>query len=158
MLYVRSSADKGGIESSVRLARVASAIALVAYPAGCLTRAFGPDTPGAAYIGYGLIFLALLASALLAGTTAQRVAAEEPKQLDEYELALRYRATQSAYATISGLALLGVFYMAVASDKGLWFPQTYEQLNALFWGIFLYASILPSTFVAWKLEPVAADQ
>jgi hypothetical protein len=78
---------------------------------------------------------------------------KEAKLLDEYELRLRGRALSASYATFTGLALVLVMYAAMASDKGLWLPTTYEQFNGVFWGVFLYASVLPTALLSWMVEP-----
>jgi hypothetical protein len=104
--------------------------------------ALGPDTAATSIAGYGLILLALVSYAPLIGSSIQRIVGEEVKMLDEYELRLRGRALSLSYATFTGLALLAVLYAAIASDKGAWFPDSYEDFNGVFWGIFLYASVL----------------
>jgi hypothetical protein len=78
--------------------------------------------------------------------------------LDEYELRLRGRALSASYATFAALALSLVLYAAIASDKGLWFPDSYEEYNGVFWGLFLYASVLPTTLLSWMVEPTFAGE
>jgi hypothetical protein len=56
------------------------------------------------------------------------------------------------------LALLLVVYAAIASDNGLWVPATYEAFNGLFWGVFLYASVLPTALLSWMVEPNFAGE
>jgi hypothetical protein len=104
-------------------------------------------------VGYGLILLALVTYAPLIGTSLQRIVGEGTKLLDEYELRLRGRALSASYAIFSGLALLLVIYAAMASDNGLWVPSTYEAFNGFFWGVFLYASVLPTAVLSWMVEP-----
>lgn len=152
MIYARSNKRPQGLELPLGVARLAACVALIGYPAGALIRAFGPDTLGTALTGFGLILLSLVAAAALVGSSVQRIAAEQTELLSERELLLRYRATSRAFGTFAGLTLAALFYAAVASDKGLWLPYTYEQYNGVFWGAFLYATLLPSTFVAWMLQ------
>jgi uncharacterized membrane protein len=104
-------------------------------------------------MGYGLILLALVAYAPLIGTSLQRIVGEETKLLDEYELRLRGRALSGSYAAFSTVALSLVIYAAIASDAGLWVPSSYEAFNGLFWGVFLYASVLPTAALSWMVEP-----
>lgn len=151
MIFYRS--HKGSREVSVAMVRIASATSMVAYPAGALWLALGPDTLATTLLGYGLILMALIAYVPLAGSSVQRIVGEEAKVLDEYELRLRGRAMGAAYATFTGLALLLILYAAIASDKGAWFPATYEQYSGVFWGLFLYASLLPTALLAWMVEP-----
>jgi hypothetical protein len=135
------------------MVRICTAASLIAYPFGALILALGPDTLATMLVGYGLILVALVTYAPLIGTSLQRVVGEETKLLDEYELRLRGRALSASYAIFSGLALLLVIYAAIATDNGLWVPRTYEAFNGLFWGVFLYASVLPTAVLSWMVEP-----
>jgi hypothetical protein len=109
-------------------------------------------------MGYSLILLALVAYAPLIGTSLQRIVGEETKLLDEYELRLRGRALSASYATFSAVALLLVLYAAIATDKGLWMPSSYEAFNGLFWGVFLYASVIPTAVLSWMVDPTFGDE
>ena len=151
MIFTRSS-DKAS-DRSVWFVRAASTASLILYPAGALTLALGPDTLGTSVAGYGMILGALIAFASIAGSSLQRVVAEETKQLDEYELQLRHRTISNAYVVMTVLTLLAVLYAAIATDKGGWVPRSYDEFNGLFWGVFLYASALPTFCLAWRLDP-----
>lgn len=143
---------------SLRTTRALTLAALLAYPAGCLVYGWGPD--GAAggipskLAGLGLVLVALLAAAPIFGSQAQRIVADQPDKLDEYELALRHRALAKGYAALSGLLLIAIFYCGVASDAGWWLPRSYDAFNALFWGAFLYAVLLPAALLAWSKDAV----
>jgi hypothetical protein len=104
-------------------------------------------------MGYSLILLALMAYVPLIGTSLQRIVGEETKLLDEYELRLRGRALSGSYVALSTVALLLVIYAAIASDADLWVPSGYDAFNGLFWGVFLYASVLPTAVLSWMVEP-----
>jgi hypothetical protein len=78
--------------------------------------------------------------------------------LDEYELRLRGRALSASYTALAFLVLLLVLYAAIASDKGFWVPNSYEAFNGLFWGIFLYASVIPTALLSWMVEPSFAGE
>jgi len=149
MIYARSNRNPRGLELSARVARTASTVALIAYPVGALTLRFAPDTLASSAIGYGLILLALMMTALLSGSSIQRIASEQASELDEFELAQRNRALGFSYACFSALTLLAILYAGIASDTGGWVPSTYDEFNGLFWGVFLYATVLPSAFLAW---------
>ena len=153
MIFLTSS--KGGTDRSVRFIRIISSAALVTYPAGALTLALGRDSLANSVVGYGLILASLICVGLLSGSSAQRIVAEEAKQLDEFELQLRYRAMGTAYTVLSVLALLSVIYAAIATDKGGWVLTSYDEYNGLFWGVFLYTSTLPTACLAWRLDPTA---
>lgn len=150
MIFYRS--NDGTRDLSVRIVRTCSAVSLIAYPAGALLLALGPETVSASVVGYGLIVLALFTFVPLVGSSLQRIVAEEVKALDEFELRLRGRALGLAYAAFTALALVCVMYAAVASDKGGWFPDSYEEFNGIFWGIFLYASVLPTAILSWIVD------
>jgi hypothetical protein len=155
MIYAGFS--KGPADRSVWFVRIASSVAMVAYPIGGLTLALGPDTGFNMAVGYGLILVSLMCVALLAGSSTQRIVAEEAKQLDEFELQLRHKAMATAYTVLSVLALATVIYAAIATDKGGWVPTTFDQFNGLFWGVFLYTSTLPTACLAWRLDPSAEE-
>jgi len=154
MIFYRSTPAAG---PALRTTRFLTSFALAAYPAGALTMAFGPDGRGGLFafevIGLAFITLALLAATPVLQSRFQRIVADEVKQLDEFELQLRHRATTSAYGIFAGLVLTGIIYGAIAQDAGWWAPRTYEELNGLFWGAFLYASLLPTFVLVWQLKP-----
>lgn len=154
MLFYRS--QRGSRDLSVPMVRIVSASSLLAYPAGALLLALGPDELGTSLAGYGLILLALAACVPLIGSSVQRIVAEEARMLDEYELRLRGRALSASYAAFAALSLLLVVYAAIAIDKGLWFPDSYDEYNGVFWGLFLYASVLPTALLSWMVEPTFA--
>jgi ABC-type branched-subunit amino acid transport system permease subunit len=149
MIYARSNGNPRGLEFPATAARAVSTAALVGYPAGALILRFTPDTLASSAIGYGLILFALVMTALLSGSSVQRITSEEPSKLDEFELAQRHRALGFSYACFTALTLLAVLYAGIATDAGGWVPSTYEEFNGLFWGVFLYATVLPSAFLAW---------
>jgi hypothetical protein len=151
MIYYRS--DRGSRDLSVEAVRIATATSLTAYPAGALLLALGPDGLGTTLAGYGLILLSLVAYAPLIGSSVQRIVGEDAKLLDEYELRLRGRALGASYAAFTVFTLLLVLYAAIATDKGVWFPTTFEQFNGVFWGIFLCASVLPTAILSWVVDP-----
>ena len=152
MLFYRSNG--GGRDIGLGAMRALTLGALVAYPVGALTVAWG-DSLSAVVAGYGLILVSLACVIIVLGTSVQRVVGEQPDRLDEYELKLRSRAMSAAYTCLSVLLLLAIIYAAIGTDKGLWVPDSYEEYNGLFWGAFLYASMLPSGFLAWQID--AAD-
>lgn len=151
MTFSRSSQSR--VNRSVRFVRIASTVCLLAYPAGALTLALGSDTFGTSLVGYGLILCSLICVALLAGSSTQRIVAEEARLLDEYEIKLRYRAMSTAYTLLTVLALCAIIYAAVASDKGGWVPRSAEAYDGVFWGVFLYGFTLPTATLAWQLDP-----
>ena len=149
MLYYRSRT--GGRDISRATARTISAASLLLYPAGALIVNFS-HSPAGSVGGYALVLASLVCVATLMASSIQRIVGEQVDRLDEYELKLRSRAVGSAYACLAALALLAIIYCALASDRGGWVPSTYGEFNGLFWGTFLYASMLPSLFLAWQID------
>jgi hypothetical protein len=160
MIFYRSPASEAGAAGpSVTTLRTLTAVALAAYPAGALIRTFAPDTPGwqmfALIAGFGLILLSLIAATPVMGSRLQRIVADEGGRLDEMEMQLRHKALSWSYGVLSGALLLFIVYLAIASDSDLWRPSGYEEWNGLFWGAFLYVTLLPTARLAWTMD--AAD-
>ena len=156
MLYYRST--RRPRELPVATARALSLASLLAYPVGAMLLNLGPDTLAISLLGYALVLAAFCACAPLIGSSLQRVVGEQVRVLDEFELRLRGRAMGVAYAVFTALTLLAVMYSALASDRGGWFPKTYNEYNGLFWGVFLYAVILPVAALSWMVEPSFNDE
>lgn len=102
--------------------------------------------------GYALILSALICAAALVQSSLQRIVAEQPSKLDEYELQLRSRAMNLSYVGFTAFALMAVIYAAIASDLGGWVPTNYDQFNGLFWGVFLYAVVMPVAVLSWMVD------
>jgi MFS family permease len=156
MIFYRSPhSDSPRAGPSLSAIRLLTGLSLAAYPAGAIVRALAPTgRAGMAYdiVGFALILLALAAAAPVLGSYAQRITSEEASKLDEFELHWRERATTLAYAIFTGLTLAFIFYLGVASDAGWWVPRGYDAYNGLFWGAFLYAMLLPTAVLAWRLD------
>ena len=149
MLYYRSKDEASPI--SVITARIFSLASLVTYTVGALVLHQSISLPQS-LAGYGLILAALICVAFLMRSSLRRIVGEVPTLLDEYELQLRSRAMNLSYAGFTGLSLLGVIYSAIASDHGAWVPVTYEEFNGLFWGVFLYAAVIPVAVLSWLVD------
>jgi hypothetical protein len=91
------------------------------------------------------------------GSRLQRIVADEKGRLDEMEMLLRHKALSWSYGVLSGALLLFVIYLAIASDVGGLVPDDYEEWNGLFWGAFLYVTLLPTARLAWTMEAGAED-
>lgn len=153
MIFYRSAASQAGSAGpSIRSLRTLTVVALVAYPAGALVRLLAPELVGLV-LGFGLILVSLCAAAPVIGSRLQRIVGDEGKQLDEMEMMLRHRALSWSYGVLSGALLLMLIYGAVAADTGAWLPATYEEWNGLFWGAFLYLTLLPTARLAWTMDP-----
>jgi hypothetical protein len=59
---------------------------------------------------------------------------------------------------VCAVVILGVIWIAIGTDKGYWWiPTTYNEWNAILWGLFIYTTTLPSAFLAWR-EPDRLDE
>lgn len=162
MIFYRSAASQSSTAGpSIRTLRALTLVALVAYPLGILIRRFSPDGGGWQWFGliagFGLILLALIAAAPVMGSRLQRIVADEKGRLDEMEMLLRHKALSWSYGVLSAALLLFIVYLAVATDAGGWVPDDYEEWNGLFWGAFLYVTLLPAARLAWTMDAGAED-
>lgn len=151
MIFYRSAAAQAGAGPSIRTLRTLTTVALVAYPAGALVRLLGSGTV-ALVLGFGLILLALIAAAPVMGSRLQRIVADEARQLDEMEMMLRHRALSWSYGALAGGILLMLIYFGLSEDFGWWVPRSYEEWSGLFWGAFLYVTLLPTARLAWTMD------
>ena len=143
----------GNRHLSVVLARIVTSFALAAYPAGTLLLALGPDTAASKVTAYLLIALSLICVGALIGTGLHRIVSGKVEELDEYELKLRSATMDQAYGLLVVLALVALCYASIAVDNGGWLPRTYSELNGTFWGVSLYAHVVPIAVLSWKLDP-----
>ena len=141
--------------------RLATLTTLTAYPAGCIVQLVVPDTTPEAGLtageiaGFTLILLAFIGFAFTVPSWFQHIVGEERGRLDEFEMSLRRKAYAFSYLAFCALALIGAIYMALGAQADgsgfvtLWVPSTYDHWNAIFWGAFVYAAILPTAYLAW---------
>ena len=101
-------------------------------------------------IPFGLFMLAGLA--VLFTSWVWHAANEPDAALDERQQRVRDRAYLYSYRGIAGVAVLATVYGGLAWDNGLWLPNTWNQVQAVVWGILLLAMTLPSAVIAWT-EP-----
>lgn len=140
----------------VWIMRLATTAALTLYPAGCLAHLYG-----ASFAGYGLMFGALIAFAVIAPSSMQRIVGEETKMLDEMELDLRRRAHAFAYQVFGATILVGILYLGIASDAdriGLWAPSSWDHWSALLWGAIIWSVVLPTAYLAWAGPAPVAEE
>lgn len=91
------------------------------------------------------------------GRVGKAIGDDIDARLDERQLALRNAAYLDAYRIVSAVVLLGVLWIALGIDLGLWWvPSTFHEWNLIFWGLFIYTTTLPSAFLAWR-EPDRTD-
>lgn len=151
MIFHRSLQNPAGRSRSLASVRTIVVATLAAYPVGGLLQVLGPDTLGTQLTGLLLILASFAGLAVLAGTRVARVTGEVADLLDEYERDLRARAMETSYQLFASLVLVGIIYLALASDFGWWLPAGYGQWNAVFWLVFLCASVVPTAVLAFTL-------
>ena len=81
--------------------------------------------------------------------------------LDERQVKARDNAYRLSYALFSSLAALGILYWYLATDAkklGLWLPSTSNELNAVFWGVWLLMVSLPTAVLAWTEPDPVRDE
>ena len=164
MIYFRSTKDSpSGRKMSQTTVKLLSTLPLVAYPIGCIIVLNVPgDSLPVEMFGFAFILVALIGFAMIAPTWFQRITGEEKEKLDEFELDLRHRAYSAAYHGFTALALLFVVYLGIVSDaqskfEWLWTPSNFDHWNAIFWGAFLYAALLPTVWVSWTVKPPSEE-
>jgi sterol desaturase/sphingolipid hydroxylase (fatty acid hydroxylase superfamily) len=96
-------------------------------------------------------YLALLSSTLNYPNLPQRM-------LDERQQAVRDRAYRIAFHLLTGLSLLAVLYCMLAALSGrLWLPRTFNEFQAVFWGVLILATTLPTAVISWT-EPEPPEE
>jgi hypothetical protein len=113
---------------------------------------------------YGLAHIVLTASIMTSfgisrvARVGRAIADDLDTRLDERQLALRNSAYLQSYRFVAALVLLGVIWIALGTDLGYWWiPTTWHEWNAIFWGLFIYLTLLPSAILAWR-EPDRHDE
>ncbi len=155
MIFYRSKSGPKNL--SVNKVRILSAASLVFYPVGALTHVLGPDAFATTLVAFALILMAFVAYWPVVSSSLQRIVSEETKMLDEFELRLRGRAMSLAYMTFTALTLIAVIYAALASERDGWVPDSYDEFNGVFWGVLLYASVLPTAILSWTVDHSFVD-
>ncbi|MBC8159585.1 MAG: hypothetical protein H7Z42_00075 [Roseiflexaceae bacterium] len=86
-------------------------------------------------------------------------AANAPESnLDERQQRVRDRAYLHSYQAFAGVITLAGFYAALAWDNGWWLPTTWNQVQAVMWGVLLLALTLPAAVVAWTESDLSDDR
>lgn len=157
MIFYRSTADIPAPGAALLRVRLLTLVALIGYPLGAVIRLASGGALALELTGLAIVGVALVATLLVIGSSLQRIVAEQPDRLDEFELALRQRALSRSYSVVCGAVLLALIYAALAADFGGWLPAGYDQWSAIFWGFFVWASLLPTAFLAWTLVPLDSE-
>jgi hypothetical protein len=81
------------------------------------------------------------------------ISSGEDRLLDERQQAFRNKMYLLAYQILGALVMVLALYGYIAADsKSLWLPKSELELQAVFWGVWVLVTTLPSALVAW-LEP-----
>lgn len=141
---------------SVSTMRTLILASLAAYPAGAIAIAMLPTEFGGRTVGLCLILLSLVCALPILGSSLQRIVGDTADQLDEMEVHLRQRAMAKSYASFTVMALGGLLYAGIASDADWWLPRTSEAFGALFWGVMLYSTLMPTCILLLDRQSIAA--
>ena len=57
-----------------------------------------------------------------------------------------------SYVCFALITLMLIIYAAIARDFHWWMPNSYNHFNGLFWGMFLYASVIPVSALSWIVD------
>ena len=108
-----------------------------------LTRSF--------FLGLLLFYGAYMASAFLR-IFGPRFVPTARHPLDEREMAVKMRAYALSGILLTGVAMLGCFYVAAAGVLGLWAPHKPNAWIAMGFGLQAAAMLVPTLIASW-LEP-----
>ena len=164
-MFIRSKTHPYGRMLSIEMVRLLILSLYVLYPVGCLLQLVplsGAAETWLSLAGLVMIVGALIAFAVLAGSSLQRQVQEPESELDERESAERNRAAFQAHSVFSAIVLMGVLYMMLTTDMAeagkldLWRPVTGAHWNAIFGGLILLSFTLPGAVLAFRSK--AADE
>jgi hypothetical protein len=78
--------------------------------------------------------------------------------LDEREMSVKMRAYALSGILLSGVAMLGCFYIAAAGVIGWWHPHSPNDWIALGFGVQAAAMLLPTMIASWAEPRAVSDQ
>ena len=77
--------------------------------------------------------------------------------LDERQQRVRDRAYLYGYRGLGSAVVVVSVYAGIAFDNAWWLPTTWNQVQAVVWGVLLLAVTLPTAILAW-IEPDAPSE
>lgn len=117
-MFIRSKTHPFGRQLSTATVRALIMALYVLYPLGCILQLI-PEAQGGGraldITGLLVMLSSLIAFAVLAGSSLQRQTQEPEQMLDERELGERNRAAFQAHSVFSGVVLLGIIYIMLAT-------------------------------------------
>jgi H+/gluconate symporter-like permease len=164
-MFIRSKAHPYGRMLSIETIRLLIIALYFLYPLGCLLQLAPVSGDAGKWLAAGgllMVVAALIAFAVLAGSSLQRQVQEPESELDERESSERNRAAFQAHSIFSAIVLMGVLYMMLTTDMAeagkldLWRPITGAHWNAIFGGLILLSFTLPGAMLAFRSS--AADK
>jgi hypothetical protein len=108
------------------------------------------------FIGWTLFYGAFLSAGLLR-VFGPRFRPTFAHPLDERELMVRARAYSVSGVLLASFAMLGCFYMALASLLPLWQPRVANDWVSLGFGIQACGMLLPTWIASWLQPRPAGD-
>jgi hypothetical protein len=166
-MFIRTNARPFGRSLSPLMARALTVALYGGYLLGCVLQLLagdGQERAGLAFVGLGLVVVAVAAFCVLATSSLQRLAQEPASQLDERELQERNRAAFIAHSLFSGVVLGGLLYMMVRADLAangkaqLWAPVDGDQWSALMLGMTMFSLTLPAAVLAWTRKAPEVEE
>lgn len=118
-----------------------------------------PGWPAVLPVLAGVVMFAGL-STIVSGSGGRRdLANETDAALDERERQVRDHAYRFAYVGVASAFMLLITYAAIVHDSGRgWLPRTWNESQAIVWGVLLLTWTLPSAVVAWTEPDPIADE
>jgi hypothetical protein len=127
-------------------------LVLAALIAGYVLMARTTGRPGRPlFTGWLLFYGAYMVSAFLR-IFGPRFVPTALHLLDEREMAVKMRAYALSGILLTGIAMLGCFYVGAAGVLGLWAPHTPNDWIATGFGLQAAAMLVPTLIASW-LEP-----
>ena len=131
---------------------------LAALIAGYVLMAKTVDRPDRTFfLGFLLFYGAYMAAAFLR-IFGPRFIPSAHHPLDEREMKVKMRAYALSGILLTGLTMLGCFYIASAGLFGLWHPHSSNDWIALGFGVQSAAMLLPTMIASWAEPRPVPDQ
>ena len=144
--------------ASLRTVKTLLIVAFAGYPAAVLASILVEDPFWSMVLRYGLGLLTLFAAVRVLRSPVNRIVRANAAGLDEFELDQRRIALSRAYRMAVASLLFLIFYAGLSSDFDLWMPDSGEEYFVLWWGVLLYASLLPTALLVGTMPAPLEDE
>ncbi len=116
-----------------------------------------PGLAWAMVVPLAVTVVAMLAGGyILLSRTAINLPNMSDRVLDERQRLVRDRAYRISFRLVSGVLLSAALYMMMALSSGWSVPHTADAGQAIFWGVFVVTTTLPTAVIAWT-EPAPRE-